>query len=49
LPQFTGLEALFQQKPDLVLVQGDTTTALQQLWQRFLQKILWGHGSWITN
>jgi len=42
LPQFTGLEALFQQsQPELVLVQGDTTTLLQR-WQHFTKKFLWG-------
>ncbi|HLO84281.1 MAG TPA: UDP-N-acetylglucosamine 2-epimerase (non-hydrolyzing) [Nostocaceae cyanobacterium] len=39
-----GLEALFQeQKPDLVLVQGDTTTAFAAALAAFYQKIPVGH------
>lgn len=38
-----GLEALFQQQPDLVIVQGDTTTALAAAMAAFYQKIPVGH------
>ncbi len=39
-----GLEALFQQvQPELVLVQGDTTTAFAAALAAFYQKILVGH------
>ncbi len=39
-----GLEALFQQsKPDLVIVQGDTTTAFAAAMAAFYQKIPVGH------
>lgn len=38
-----GLEALFQHKPELVLVQGDTTTAFAAALAAFYQKIPVGH------
>lgn len=38
-----GLETLFQQPPDLVIVQGDTTTALAAAMAAFYQKIPVGH------
>lgn len=38
-----GLEALFQQQPDLVIVQGDTTTAFAAAMAAFYQKIPVGH------
>jgi len=34
-----GLEALFQDKPELVIVQGDTTTAFAAAMAAFYQKI----------
>lgn len=38
-----GLEALFQDKPELVIVQGDTTTAFAAAMAAFYQKIPVGH------
>ena len=38
-----GLEALFQHQPDLVIVQGDTTTAFAAAMAAFYQKIPVGH------